>query len=224
MKKCATWRLLKSLWRIANRVLVYEYRKPTVKHIGLRPRSKSQKRGAAPSRASSGLIVVCMPAIRSVGVCCFSSEAHRCQRLRQDWRHSRVAQSSMEPASPGCTILIWNSCRLAACCNPLVRVLPATFQDFLQRRYGNSSGSDFSRAADQSRCSSSTILNSRPQIEVPGLMTCRVADACDHAEHTAQREIGRSASSAHLPSSRSSCSESARTIGAAERMSPQVSA
>jgi hypothetical protein len=44
------------------------------------------------------------------------------------------------------------------------------------------------------------------------LMACRVAGACDHAERTAKLEIGRSDSSARLPSSRSSCIESARTL------------
>ena len=34
----------------------------------------------------------------------------------------------------------------------------------------------------------------------------RLADACDHAEHTAKPEIGRSDSTARLPSTRSGCS------------------
>jgi hypothetical protein len=44
------------------------------------------------------------------------------------------------------------------------------------------------------------------------LQEYRVADACDHAEHTAKPEIGRSDSSARLPSSRSGCIESAQTF------------
>jgi len=35
------------------------------------------------------------------------------------------------------------------------------------------------------------------------LMACRVADACDHAEHTAQPEIGAAIQPARLPSTRS---------------------
>jgi hypothetical protein len=44
------------------------------------------------------------------------------------------------------------------------------------------------------------------------LPACRVADACDHAEHAAQPEIGRSDSPARLPSPRSSCIEAAGTL------------
>jgi hypothetical protein len=44
------------------------------------------------------------------------------------------------------------------------------------------------------------------------LQAYRLADACDHAELIAKPEIGRSDSSARLPSSRSSCIEPARTI------------
>jgi Protein of unknown function (DUF1761) len=51
------------------------------------------------------------------------------------------------------------------------------------------------------------------------LMAYRVADACDHAERSAQPEIGRSDSSARLPSTRSGGVESAQAFRAAPRMS-----